>query len=247
MSPPPLGVLCTPPAPSASLRPAPSSLPTRHPQHQAPALAGAKLLMGAHWSTSSRRTEQAPASGGKVRTPGSRKRSACHGLSGSRRPQAATWTWPARRPPLRGAKTPTNRAQPASRLAAQRGACGRHGLSRRCKSTATEYRLSGRRRLPPLPWPTDGPWKAADARLRAAEGCGHPGPARASCSNGVFRPDRAAGAGQDQAAGADPGQGPGQPRRRAAASAARAFRRALHLINLLIKYLLRNYSMKLLY
>ena len=48
------------------------------------------------------------------------------GLSGPGRP-SVTPTWPASRPPLRGAKTRTNHARPASRPAAQPGACARRG------------------------------------------------------------------------------------------------------------------------
>lgn len=111
-SPPPLGGP-RPPAgsygPQAGLRPGPqAALPARHPPEGPAAPPYQAPQAGQSWTP------------GLTPPPGQER-----GLSGSGRPQAVTRTWPARGPPLRGAKTRTNRARPASRPPAQPGACAR--------------------------------------------------------------------------------------------------------------------------
>ena len=73
---------------------------------------------------------------------------AAHGLSGSGRPGTDTPTWPEYGPPLRGAKTRTNHARPASRSPAQPGACARHGMGLRRFSKVAEDKPSRKWLLP---------------------------------------------------------------------------------------------------
>ena len=82
----------------------------------------------------------APQAGQQIRCLTQPVRSA-RGLSGSGRPSTVTPTWPASGPPLRGAKTGTNHARPASRPPAQPGACARHGDQQQWFATTKKYKL----------------------------------------------------------------------------------------------------------